>query len=243
MAIDPNRFALLSDIHISADRNREARGVHLAKNFSRTCDDVLALRPRPAAVMVCGDCAFNEGLPGDYEVLRDLTKPLRDAGLALHLLMGNHDRRKTLWDAFPESKPRGQGLPPDKHVALVESPHANWFLLDSMDVPGAVAGRLGDAQLEWLAEALDARREKPALVMAHHYPASFGKSSLADADALFEVIAPRKQVKAYIFGHSHRWTNREEQGLHLGEPAGRELRVRQDAAPGLDRCPRAARRR
>ena len=101
---------------------------------------------------------------------------MRQAGLPPHLFMGNHDRRKSLWQAFPEYKSRDQGLPPDKHVALLESPHANWFLLDSMDGPGVVAGRLGEAQLRWLAEALDARPDKPAVVVAHHYPESLGKA-------------------------------------------------------------------
>ena len=214
-ATDANRFALLSDIHLSTDRKREARGVNLVQQFLRVRDEILALRPRPGAVLVCGDCAFNEGLPSDYALMRELAEPLRNAGLSLHLLMGNHDRRKSLWEVFPEHKPRDPGLPPDKHVALIESPYANWLLLDSMDEPGAVAGRLGEAQLRWLAQALDARRDKPALVMAHHYPESSGKSALADTDAFFKVLLPRKQVKAYIFGHSHRWATSAVEGLHL----------------------------
>lgn len=214
-ATGANRFALLSDIHLSADRQREARGVNLVEHFLRVRDEVLALRPRPAAVIVCGDCAFNDGLPGDYAVLRDLAAPLRQAGLPLHLLMGNHDRQQNLWEAFPECRPRDPGLPPDKHVTVVESPAANWFLLDSMDAPGVVAGRLGEAQLQWLGGALDARRDKPALVMAHHYPEPFGKACLADTDALYDVLLPRKQVKAFFFGHSHRWVTGLHEDLHL----------------------------
>jgi 3',5'-cyclic AMP phosphodiesterase CpdA len=175
----------------------------------------LAQHPRPAAVIVAGDVSFNDGLPGDYAMVRELAEPLREAGLPLRLLMGNHDRRQPLWEAFPECKSRDRELPADKHVAVLESPHANWFLLDSMDGPGAVAGRLGEAQLRWLAKALDARADKPALVMAHHYPGSLGKSALVDDEAFFEVILPRKQVKAYIFGHSHRWSTGSREGLHL----------------------------
>jgi 3',5'-cyclic-AMP phosphodiesterase len=224
-AADPNRFALLSDIHISAQRDREARGINLVDHFVRVRDEVLALRPRPAAVIVTGDCAFNDGLPGDYAVLRELTDPLRQAGLPPSLMMGNHDRRQNLWQAFPELKAGDQGLRPDKHVLLIESPHTNWFLLDSMDGPGAVAGRMGEAQLQWLAKALDAHADKPALILAHHYPETSEKPAagskptkshaLLDTDAFFKVIVPRKQVKAYIFGHSHRWVTGAMQGLHM----------------------------
>jgi 3',5'-cyclic AMP phosphodiesterase CpdA len=214
-ATDANRFALMSDIHISSDRKREARGVNLVQHFLRVRDEILALRPRPGTVFVSGDCAFNEGLSSDYAAIRELVEPLRHAGLKLHLLMGNHDRRKNLWEVFPEYKPRAQGLPPDRHTAVVESPYADWFLLDSMDEPGVVAGRLGEAQLRWLARALDARPNKPALVMAHHYPASYGKSGLVDSEDLFKLLLPRKQVKAFLFGHSHRWGTDAVQGLLL----------------------------
>lgn len=215
ITVDANRFALVSDIHLSADRKRVAREVNLVEHFVHVREEILALRPRPAAVIVCGDCAFNDGLPGDYAVLRELTEPFRQARIRLQLLMGNHDRRAALWDAFPESKPAGSGLPPDKHVAVVESPNAHWFLLDSMDGPGVVGGRLGEAQLQWLARELDARRDRPALIMAHHYPGQYGKNGLADDAALFETILPRKQVKAFFFGHSHRWLNGLHKSLHL----------------------------
>ncbi len=214
-AVDPNRFALLSDIHLSVDRDRKARGANLAEHFLCARDAILTLRPRPAAVFITGDCAFDGGLPGDYAVLRELAAPLRQAGLPLHLLMGNHDRQQALWQVFPEAQPRGSQLPPGKHVGVVESPQVNWFLLDSMDGPGAVAGRVGAAQLQWLARALDAQADKPALIMAHHYPEPPEKNGLADTEALLQVLRPRKQVKGYFFGHSHRWMLKTAEGLHF----------------------------
>ena len=37
-----------------------------------------------------------------------------------------------------------------------------------------------------------------------------------DTVALFEVIRPRKQVKAYIYGHTHTWkVEQDDSGLHL----------------------------
>ena len=106
---DADRFALLSDIHISGDRDREAHGIKPVEHFLRVRDEICRCRPRPAAVIVCGDCAFNEGLPSDYAVLRELVEPLCQAGLPPHLLMGNHDRRESLWQAFPQCKPCDRG--------------------------------------------------------------------------------------------------------------------------------------
>ncbi|MGB7933682.1 MAG: hypothetical protein WCH04_15950, partial [Gammaproteobacteria bacterium] len=56
------------------------------------------------------------------------------------------------------------GEPPviDKHVSILETPRANWFLLDSLQRTNDLLGRLGEVQLQWLAKALDARADRPA---------------------------------------------------------------------------------
>ena len=88
---DPNRFALLADTHVWEHRDREARGIKPAENFLPARKEILALRPRPAVMIVAGDCAFNQGNPGDYAVLAELVLPIREAGIPIHFVMGNHD--------------------------------------------------------------------------------------------------------------------------------------------------------
>ena len=52
--------------------------------------------------------------------------------------------------------------------------------------------------------------------MIHHNPGISGNIGLKDTAALFEVIRPRKQVKAYIFGHTHVWNVwPDESGIHF----------------------------
>jgi Icc protein len=39
---------------------------------------------------------------------------------------------------------------------------------------------------------------------------------LKDTKALFDVLRPRRQVKALIYGHSHVWNvGKDESGIHL----------------------------
>ena len=38
---------------------------------------------------------------------------------------------------------------------------------------------------------------------------------LLDADALLSVLTPRKQVKAYLHGHTHCWDYQPMQGIHV----------------------------
>ena len=213
-AADPNRWALLADTYIWERREGVYRDVKPAENLAQARREILALNPPPAATIVAGDTAFLQGHPADYAVLLDLLNPIRTAGVPVHLALGNHNDRDNFRKAIATSEPKTAPSPvADKHVAVLETPRANWFLLDSLDKTGVSEGLLGKAQLDWLAKALDARRSKPAIVLAHHY--LFLPGGLDDTDALLEVLVPRRQVKAYIFGHSHAWRHTTWEGIHL----------------------------
>src|SRR5690348_8082997 len=91
--IDPQSWALFSDTHISGDTTKVARGTNMADNLREAVKDVLALPQRPAGLLHGGDCAFNSGEADDYFQLTALLDPLREAGMPLHLALGNHDHR------------------------------------------------------------------------------------------------------------------------------------------------------
>ena len=212
---DPHRFALLSDTHVAADRAAVMRGVTMARNLESVIASLAALSAPPAAAFVNGDLALGEGFAGDYATLVDLLAPLRAAGTSILLGLGNHDHRDRFRAALPEAQRKTSV--PDHQSARVESPRADWYVLDSLRETNEVAGALGDAQLKWLAESLDARPGKPAIVMVHHNPddkAPHG-GGLADTPELLALLTPRKQAKALVFGHTHAWSVREENGLHL----------------------------
>jgi 3',5'-cyclic-AMP phosphodiesterase len=217
-SLDPDSFVLLADLHICEDRDKGKDGVKPATSFEQAGREILALATRPAGAIVAGDCAFNQGLPGDYTTLGELIEPLRKAGLPMHFALGNHDHRENFLTAFPESRSDsiGDSVLPGKLVSVLETPHANWFLLDSLTKTNVTPGALGEAQLAWLAKAIDARPDKPALVLAHHNPDQTAKpSGLTGTEAFFELLAPRRQVKAYFFGHTHCWNLGRQQDLHL----------------------------
>jgi Icc protein len=214
---DPDRWALLSDTHVAANPEAVARGVHLAEHLRAVVAQVRALSIAPSGLLINGDCALDRGLPEDYATFTGLLQPLIEARLPLHFLLGNHDERDVFWQSL-----RGARLetPPvaGKHVSVIEAARANWFLLDSLDVTLQTPGRLGDPQRSWLAQALDARPGKPALVMVHHNPISADsvkKTGLLDAAQLLEILLPRRHVKAVFFGHTHVWRQYEQDGLHL----------------------------
>jgi len=213
---DEHSWALLSDTHLAADRATVARGINMNDHFLAVAREVLALPKRPAGLFLTGDCAYDTGQPGDYGLLGDLLAPIRASQIPVHLTLGNHDHRERFWDAFPEEKKAKRPLA-SRQVSLLQTPRLNWFLLDSLEITHSTPGLIGREQLDWLAGALDANADRPAAVLVHHNPGiDGGNMGLKDTINFLEVIRPRKQVKAYIYGHTHNWKlEQDPSGLHL----------------------------
>ncbi|HTN75009.1 MAG TPA: metallophosphoesterase [Pirellulaceae bacterium] len=212
---NPQRFVLMADTHIPSSAEIAARGVNMHDNLVKVSQAIIADRDRPAGVMLLGDCAYLKGQASDYALLVKLLQPIREAGLPLHVTLGNHDHRDRFWQALPPEN--GQSKFVDaRHLMIVESPRANWFLLDTLDVTDKAPGVIGAEQLAWLVKTLDKHADKPALIAMHHNP-DFKPmpGGLTDSKELFAALAPRKQVKALFFGHTHNWEVTERDGMHL----------------------------
>ncbi len=214
--VDANRIVLISDLHIDANPAAINRETNMADNLARVVKEIAALDPRPAAVLVNGDCAHSVGTAGDYATLVELLKPIRQAGIAVHLSMGNHDNRENFWKAIPNADQPAK-LVPDRQVSVIQTPLADWYMLDSLIKTSTTPGAIGEAQLAWLAKSLDAKPDKPAIVLTHHQPDLAPKTNgLTDTKALLDVLSPRKQAKSLIFGHTHAWANvKKPDGMHF----------------------------
>jgi len=212
---EPNLWALLSDTHLAGNRAQLGRGINMAEHFTKVAGELLSMPRRPAGIFVTGDCAYNSGETTDYRLMAEMLQPLRKDQMPVYLALGNHDHRERFWEAFQDEKASKRPLP-DKQICIVHTRRANWFILDSLETTLATPGLLGRAQLDWLASALDANPKKPALVLVHHNPWLTGNLGLKDTVPFLEVIRPRPQVKAYIYGHTHTWkVEQDSSGIHL----------------------------
>lgn len=213
-------WVLFSDTHIPADAQAEARGVVMGENLTRCVNQALKLGSKPYGVLVNGDCTYLDGQAADYATFVKLVQPLRDAGLAVHCTLGNHDDRKNFISALTSVQdPRPlEG----KHVSTISTATMNWLLLDSLDQVNKTPGLLGEAQLGWLDRTLTKLPDRPTLVMAHHnpqIPVAEGQkhTGLADSDAMFAVLGRHAKVRAFVYGHTHNWSHsrHETTGIHL----------------------------
>lgn len=228
--VDADRIAILNDTHIAAGHTANAP---IPTHLRETVAWLVSQERRPAAVVINGDLALSNGRPGDYAHFARLIAPLREAGMPVHLTLGNHDNRDVFYQVLQAEKAAD---PPavSRHVGVVTLPKANLFLLDSLKTVGQGAdarvvaqGLLGPEQLDWLGHVLDwlgrmpdAHPGKPALVFAHHNPRLGGEEKhfpggLEDSAPLWDLLVSRPQVKAYIHGHIHHRDHFQHRGIHI----------------------------
>lgn len=203
--IDPNLTILLSDIHICGEFKEDGKPAHYPYNPTslQICiNDILAMRPLPANVLVFGDVAWDYGLEEDYRYAAELLSPLEKAGIKVTLGMGNHDRRASFFKVFPQY---GVSTPvAGRVVSVVKLPDVDMIMLDSLaELPNlkpkqgtTVNGEMSAEQIEWLKGYL-ANSGRPAILCAHH--------PLNEMANLEKVIAESTNVAGYVYGHVHIW--------------------------------------
>jgi hypothetical protein len=207
-------YAWLADTHVAADASATLREQVMAENFRKVVADIMDADDPPRGVIIDGDLALHDGRLDDYETLLKVAAPLRDAGIPLHLALGNHDHRAHFRAAVAAVIPEEESLP-DKQVGVVEGPGVRLLLLDSLQKTNVTAGRLGMGQLEWLANQLEAHPATPAIICVHHNLNAEWPSALLDTRELLDLLRPRRQAKAVVFGHTHVWNVQSIDGIHM----------------------------
>lgn len=208
-----DHWVFLSDTHIPGNPNEERHGYNPVKNFIAVRDAVLKLGHKPKGVIVTGDFAFLQGAAEDYRQIVTQVAPYSQNGIPVHVAFGNHDNIDNFYAAFSDLKK--EALPVvNKHVAVLETPNVNLFLLDSLYNTNFTSGFLGLEQLRWLNRELNARKDKPALLFAHHNLDNKA-GTLMDREEFWDVVKAAKQVKAYIYGHTHVYRQEIKDDVHL----------------------------
>jgi len=207
---------LLNDTHIG---EKHPPNSPVPSHLRQAVDELVGLDRKPACVLINGDLALHDGQPGDYRHFAKLLEPLRLANLDVHLTLGNHDHRDTFYEVMTEERP---DAPPveSRHISVVKTRFANFFLLDSLHETMVTEGTLGPDQRTWLARALDEHTDRPAIIVTHHNPRLGGDPNhfpggLVDSNELWEIVAERKHVKAYLHGHIHDRGVAEHRGIHI----------------------------
>ncbi len=204
------RLALLSDLHFPADPKNEFRKFFPVENLKSILPQVIATNP--VGVLINGDLARLTGEVADYDALKAVLSELATKA-PIYLGMGNHDHRDHFYESFPKTEGERQKIQ-GKHVLVVDYAPIRIIVLDSLFSVSKTGGLLGKAQRGWLANYLKTTNDKPVVIFVHH-TLEDGDNVLLDAEHLLEITIPNKQVKAIFYGHSHAYSFKKREDLHL----------------------------
>ena len=193
----------ISDLHIKRKGALAYQRVDTAGALRRCLSAIARLRPAPDAVVVTGDLVDM----GDAEEYAHLREILDELPMPYYLLVGNHDHRDALRQAFPEHVWLGR----DGFVQYaVDLGPCRLLALDTQDPPHG-GGRLCERRLQWLEQELGRAPAKPTILAMHHPPFVTGIGHMdkiglprEDRQRLSELVSRHPQIERIVCGHLHR---------------------------------------
>ena len=200
---DPNLIVLLSDCHV----NGQAKGdAYQRRRLEATVAEILRLNQLPSRAIVFGDLAWLWGDRMDYEYGASQLNLLENAGIKVTIGMGNHDRRSTFLEVYPEYAKTTKV--PGAIVSVVDAGAVDFIMLDGLQgqddrAPndmGPESGALSSDQQDWILSVLP-KWSKPVFVCSH-YPLHELK---AGGKPLGLLLLDSLNVAGYIHGHDHQW--------------------------------------
>ena len=196
----------ISDTHMKFGDGGVINPVQAKNALERAVQHINAFEDRVGgldAVIHTGDVA-DGGLAQEYADFNMLAVPLNAKMFAIP---GNHDSREEMRSAglAPSAAPVDGRI----RCALDFGP-VRALLLDSV-VPHASHGLLGEEQIAWASDEIDAAAQagRPALVFAHHpfFDSGVGYMDairMRDGDAFADMLDAKSNVALFACGHHHR---------------------------------------
>ena len=140
---------------------------------------------------------------GDSDAYSALAKRLSGLKMPIFPIVGNHDDRALMRKnlQFPDAMPGFVQY-------TVDVPDARLIFLDSL-IPGATAGELCQARLDWLRAEIAHMPELARYIFIHHPPCRLGlpaqdPDNLRNPEELFDLLESAPAVRQIFAGHVHR---------------------------------------
>lgn len=196
-------LAQITDLHVTVPGSLLDSHFHTAQHLERAVEHLLALDPRPDAVVITGDLV-DAGGAVEYARLVDLLAPLP---MPVFVIPGNHDERENMRAAFA-----ARAYLPETGFLCYEAEvgPVRLLALDTV-IAGAPGGRLCSERLAWLEARLAEQPDRPTIVLQHHPPFATGIRQMDDMGleldgraGLAAIVGRHRQVERILCGHIHR---------------------------------------
>jgi Icc protein len=202
----PIRIVQFTDLHLYGAADGALRGIATLPALQAAIATAYARETPWEALLLTGDLVQDD--PSGYLHVRRL---FGSSPVPVYCIPGNHD----------ELAPMRTALASSPFQVCGTACHGEWLLvmLDSYQ-HGMAAGRLSEAELARLDDALAAHADRHALVCLHHHPVAAGSRwldtvGLENRDDLFRVLDRHRNVRVLLWGHVHQAFDGERRGVRL----------------------------
>ncbi len=205
--VEPGAVQLvqITDCHIFASAGEKLRELNTRDSFEAVKSAVVKAGGNLDMLLVTGDLSQD----GSADSYRYLAQQFDQFGLPSFWLPGNHDERDALEKHFT-----GKQIHASKQILA-----GAWqiIMLDST-IRGEVHGRVAEAQLTFLDDALRQYPDRHALVCLHHQALKTGSEwidikGLRDGAKLRARLAQHGNIRAVLWGHVHQEFHRSIDGV------------------------------
>lgn len=194
-------IAQISDTHIAPPGQMTCGVAPMAQNLAACVQSLNALPERPDIVVISGDLTQT----GSAVEVAHAAEILSELACPWVVVPGNHDDRKTLWDAL------GGGPCPsreDGFLSFALPGHPLTIIGLDSTVPGQPGGALCPVRARWLRARLEEAEGAPVAIVLHHPPLHLGVpetdlDGFANAETLGEIVADFPNVERLLCGHVH----------------------------------------
>jgi hypothetical protein len=156
-------IAQMTDIHIGFAPGEKPEELNRIR-FRATLKRLVEGPNRPDMLVLSGDITDN----GDLDSFEKTAELLTDCPFPVWPMVGNHDTREALVEAFPQVSLDGGFL----HY-VVEDEGLRIVMLDTLQ-NGRHGGAFCEARAAWLSAQLDAAPRTPTVIFMHHPPVVSG---------------------------------------------------------------------
>ena len=191
----PLKVIQITDTHIRSRPGSRLWGVDVDQSLNAVLEHVRNEHWPADLVLLTGDLVQDEGAAA-YQRLIEFMQPMQTP---VYCLPGNHDDPTVMAETLVSAQVSFQ-----RHLI-----HGAWqFIFLDSSLRGTPAGHLGDAELNYLDDALSSHPGQHAMVCLHHHPVTVNTPWLDtmvvdDSDEFFAVLEKHSQVRAVIWGHIH----------------------------------------
>ena len=187
----------LSDLHLP-EPGQTLWGLDAYARVEAALLDIRRWHSDAEFCVISGDLT-DRGSQGAYAWLADRLEAMPMESI---LMIGNHDSREAMRDAFPDLMDDGNGFV----QGVRHTRHGSFLCLDSYK-DGTSPGQYCEKRQAWLRAALVAA-EGPLRIFMHHPPFDIGvpymdRIKLEDSETFAQLIAPH-EICHLFFGHVHR---------------------------------------